>query len=77
MKVTMWNNVETFARNMPIRFPPIDWRHLKRKMEIADPYCEKHITFEFSHFLSPNSLYPSARTLYQRYWEKIVGNDKE
>ena len=73
MNITMWNNVETFARNMPIKFPPIDWRLLKRKMAIADPYVEKHITFEFSHFLSPNSLYPSAQTLYKRYREEISG----
>lgn len=72
-KITMWNNVETFARNMPIRFPPTDWRILQRKMAIADPYVEKHITFEFSHFLSPNSIYPSARTLYRRYREDILG----
>ncbi len=72
LKVTLWNNVETFGRNYPIKFPPIDWRLLKRKMEIADPYVEKHITFEFSHFLSPNSMWPSARTLYHRYCEEII-----
>lgn len=69
--VTMWNNVETFARTMPIKFPPIDWRLLKRKMEMADPYAEKHITFEFSHFLSPNSVWPAAQNLYERYCEFI------
>ena len=72
LKVMQWNNVETFGREYPIKFPPIDWRILKRKMEIADPYVEKHITFEFSHFLSPNSMYPSAKTLYKRYCEEII-----
>jgi len=72
-RITMWNNVETFGRQFPIKFPPIDWRWLKRKMEIADPYAEKHITFEFSHFLSPNSMYPSARMLFERYCEEIIG----
>lgn len=67
-----WNNVESFARNMPIKFPPIDWRLLERKMRIADPFCEKHITFEFSHFLSPNSIWPSARNLYERYCEFVA-----
>lgn len=71
--VTLWNNVESFARNMPIKFPPIDWRLLRRKMTIADPYVEKHITFEFSHFMSPNSMYPSARMLFERYREAIIG----
>ena len=72
-KVTCWNNCESFGRTYPIRFPPIDWRLLKRKMEIVDPYCEKVITFEFSHFMSPNSTWPSARLLYQRYREDILG----
>ncbi|MFH0795374.1 MAG: DUF4434 domain-containing protein [bacterium] len=72
-KITMWNNVETFGRDLPIKFPPIDWRILKHKMAIADPYAVKHITFEFSHFLSPNSMWPSARMLYQRYREEILG----
>ncbi len=71
--VTLWNNVETFGRTYPIKFPPIDWRLLKRKMEIADPFVEKHITFEFSHFLSPNSMWESARHLYKRYCEEIMG----
>ena len=72
---TMWNNVETFGRNFPIKFPPIDWRVMKKKMEIADPYTEKHITFEFSHFMSPNSMYPSARNLYARYMEAMESNE--
>ena len=72
-QITMWNNVESFGRNFPIKFPPIDWRVMKKKMEIADPYTEKQITFEFSHFMSPNSMYLSARNLYARYLEEIVG----
>lgn len=75
-KKIQWNNVETFGRNYPIKFPPIDWRLLKRKMAIAEPYCEKHITFEFSHFLSPNSMWEQAHLLYQRYMEEIVGKKK-
>lgn len=71
--LTQWNNVETFGRAFPIKFPPIDWRTLKRKMAIADPWVEKHITFEFSHFLSPNSTWPSARLLFERYREEILG----
>lgn len=30
---------------------------------------EKAITFEFSHFMSPNSAYLQARHLYNRYRE--------
>ncbi|MGB5873545.1 MAG: DUF4434 domain-containing protein, partial [Bacteroidota bacterium] len=29
----------------------------------------KNITFEFSHFMSPNSVYPAARDLHRRYRE--------
>lgn len=72
-KVVQWNNVECFARNMPWRFPPLDWRWMKRKMEITDPYCVKHITFTFSNYMSPNSMWESARCLYQRYREEILG----
>ncbi|NLF30059.1 MAG: DUF4434 domain-containing protein [Planctomycetes bacterium] len=72
-----WGNVETFERgDVPLRFMPIDWRHLRYKIEAASAAgCEKLITFEFSHFLSPNSMYPSARTLYNRYrrWLEAQG----
>ena len=38
----------------------------------VQPVVEKMITFEFSHFLSPQSIFPSARnlnTLYRNYYE--------
>jgi hypothetical protein len=65
-----WSNVETFERGMPINFLPINWPNLRYKIEVAEAArVEKLITFEFSHFLSPNSMYPSAHTLYRRYRE--------
>ncbi len=67
--IQLWNNVETFARDMPIRFPPIDFRELREKLRVAAPHVTKNITFEFSHFLSPNSCYAAARNLYKRYRE--------
>ncbi|HUI10842.1 MAG TPA: DUF4434 domain-containing protein [Bacteroidota bacterium] len=69
MGIKLWNNVETFTRDMPIKFPPIDFRELREKLTIAARYATKNISFEFSHFMSPNSLYPSARNLYGRYRE--------
>ncbi|MCC5878004.1 MAG: DUF4434 domain-containing protein [Candidatus Sumerlaeia bacterium] len=74
--VTLWNNAETFERRHPIKFPPLDWRWLRRKMAITDPYVEKHITFEFSHFLSPNSQLPAARLLFERYREFLDHPDQ-
>ena len=70
--IRCWSNVETFDRDMPIKFPPIDWRKLDYKIDVArEAGVEKLITFEFSHFLSPNSIYPSAHTLFRRYCERF------
>jgi len=72
--IELWANVETFDRDMPINFPPIEWRKLVNKLQAAEHYVSKAITFEFSHFLSPNSMWPSARTLFDRYQEYRTGN---
>jgi hypothetical protein len=55
-----------------MKFPPIDSRKLIYKLETVQPYVSKVITFEFSHFMSPNSVWPSARMLYQRYREFVA-----
>ncbi len=68
--ITMWNNVETFSRDFPLKFPPIDFRELETKLAISAKYAAKNITFEFSHFMSPNSCYLAARNLYMRYRER-------
>ena len=68
--LTSWSNVETFERGLPINFLPIAWPNLRYKLEAAQEVgVEKLITFEFSHFLSPNSMYPSAHNLHRRYRE--------
>lgn len=68
--MVLWSNIETFEREMPIKFLPIAWSNLRYKIEVANrAQVEKLITFEFSHFLSPNSVYPSAHNLYKRYCE--------
>lgn len=68
--MTAWSNVETFDRDMSFNFPPINWPSLRFKMETAQKLgVEKLITFEFSHFLSPQSCWPSARNLFLRYCE--------
>ena len=65
-----WTNSETFDRDMPIKFLPIKWEKLLLKLEAAQKIgVEKAITFEFSHFLSPNSCYPQAQHLFNRYCE--------
>lgn len=66
-----WSNVESFDRDMPIKFPPIGWPKLRFKIDEARAAgVDKLITFEFSHFMSPNSIYPAAHHLYRRYAEE-------
>ncbi|EAQ99610.1 DUF4434 domain-containing protein [Maribacter sp. HTCC2170] len=65
-----WTNSESFDRDMPIKFLPIKWEKLLLKLEAAKRAgCEKAITFEFSHFMSPQSAYLQAGHLYNRYME--------
>lgn len=65
-----WTNSETFDRDMPIKFLPIKWEKLLLKLQAAAQVgVEKGITFEFSHFMSPNSCYLQAAHLYNRYRE--------
>jgi hypothetical protein len=65
-----WTNAESFDRDMPIKFLPIKFEKLKLKLEAARKAgYDKAITFEFSHFMSPQSMYPSAHHLYNRYME--------
>lgn len=65
-----WTNSETFDRDMPIKFLPLKWDKLRLKLEAAASVgIEKGITFEFSHFMSPNSCYLQAGHLYNRYRE--------
>lgn len=67
-----WTNSETFDRDMPIKFLPIKWEKLKLKLEKAAAAGIKDaITFEFSHFMSPQSAYLQAGHLYNRYMEYI------
>lgn len=66
--IECWTNVESFDRDMPIKFLPIKWEKMRMKIEAAKRAgYDKAITFEFSHFMSPQSIYPSAGGLYNRY----------
>ncbi len=63
-----WTNAESFDRDMPIKFMPIKWEKLLLKLEAAEQAgMEKAITFEFSHFMSPQSAYVQAHHLNSRY----------
>lgn len=67
-----WTNAESFDRDMPIKFLPIKFEKLKLKLEAAERAgYDKAITFEFSHFMSPQSAYLQAGHLYNRYREYL------
>lgn len=67
-----WTNAESFDRDMPIKFMPIKFEKLRLKLEAARRAgYDKAITFEFSHFMSPQSAYLQAGHLYNRYREYI------
>lgn len=68
-----WSNCESFDRDMPFfRFPPIKWEKMLLKLRAAEEaQLDKVMTFEFSHFMSPNSFWPQAGNLYRRYREHI------
>ena len=71
--IESWSNVESFDRDMPIKFPPIPFKNLRYKMEsAANAGIENLITFEFSHFMSPNSIYPAAHGLFKQYKEWLT-----
>lgn len=67
-----WTNAESFDRDMPIKFLPIKFEKLRLKLEAAQKVgYDKAITFEFSHFMSPQSSYTQAGHLYNRYKEYL------
>ncbi|MBU0714315.1 MAG: DUF4434 domain-containing protein [Verrucomicrobia bacterium] len=70
-QIEFWSNLETFDRDMPMRFPPIEWIKLKHKLEVVQPYVSKIISFELPHFLSPFATYPAAHGLYKRYLDYV------
>jgi hypothetical protein len=69
-----WTNAESFDRDMPVKFLPIKFEKLRLKLEAARRQgYDKAITFEFSHFMSPQSSYRSAHHLFNRYMEYRQG----
>ena len=74
--IEMWVNAESFERDVRQMFYPIPFETLKTRLEKHAKYAEKIITFEFSHFLSPQSIYPSAKNLNARYLEYFKNGEE-
>jgi hypothetical protein len=73
-----WTNSETFDRDMPIKFLPIKWEKLLLKLQMAQKAGYSNaVTFEFSHFMSPQSAYLQAGHLFNRYTEYLRNYHKK
>lgn len=71
--IELWDNVEGMDRDLAHVFAPISFDVLKHKIEKVKNYVCNYIMFEFSHFLSPQSINISARNLnklYKEYYKK-------
>ena len=71
--IELWANIEGMDRDRANVFAPISFDVLKAKIAKVKPYVKKYIMFEFSHFLSPQSINMSARNLnalYRDYYKK-------
>lgn len=76
--IELWTNTESFDRDMPIRFLPIKWEKMRLKLLAAEQAGIEHaMTFEFSHFMSPNSCYLAAGNLRRRYLEWLDSRKME
>jgi hypothetical protein len=70
---SVWANVESFDRDVRIQYPPIAWPKLRYKIEAAlRSGVGKIVTNEYSHFLSPHSMFNSAHMLHRRYREWLA-----
>lgn len=67
-----WVNVELFERDVRRMYYPIPFTQLVPKLELHKKTSDKMICFEYSHFLSPQSIYPSARNLNKLYCERYL-----
>lgn len=67
--IELWANCETFDPICKKTFYPISFELLRYKVNKAKPFVSGYITFEFSHFMSPQSMFVSAKHLYKRYCE--------
>ena len=74
-KIRLWANTETFERDVRRLYFPIPFELLRTKIELLEPYVERFMTFEFSHFLSPQSIFPSARNLNRLYRDYYGGEN--
>ena len=64
--IELWANIELFEHWKYGLFP-INFEQLKYKIKLEQPLVKKLICFEFSHYLSPQSMYNSARNLNKVY----------
>jgi len=71
--IETWSSIDSLDTELSTRTLPIAWPKLRFKMEAAlAAGVDKLMTFEYAHFLSPNSMFNSAHTLHKRYREWLA-----
>lgn len=56
--------LDEITADIPFNFPPINW---EKMCTVEKAGMNKYVTFEFSHFMSPHSMWPSATNIYDMY----------
>jgi len=64
--------VPSTVKNFNSFLSVIDFYELQRKLNHHKAYADKIITFEFSHFLSPQSINLAAHNLNKLYTEEYL-----
>ena len=65
--IRLWACVEAFDRDVRKMYFPHNFELLRERIEIAEKYVENCATNEFSRFLSPQSIFESAKNLNAMY----------
>lgn len=66
--IECWDNTELFEHEIKTQgFFPINFESLQYKINLLGDLVDRFMCFEFSHFMSPQSMFPSAKNLFNRY----------
>ena len=66
-KIKFWANCEDFDYTVQGDVCTADMGRFSKQMEIAAKYCEKTITFAYSHYYSPYNTVPGYDAAYRYY----------
>ena len=71
--IRLWACVETFDRDVRKMYFPHNFELLRERIEIASDFVENYVASDFARFLSPQSIFESAKNLnvlYKNYFKQ-------